>query len=88
MAYTLIDCSRQDGSELSRAARTPEDVMNLAKLFENSKHTRAYPAGTTIFAQGEPRDVMYVVVAGEVTFSVGGRLSKRFRLAPSWVRWR
>src|SRR5262249_60342715 len=47
--------------------------MNLAKLFENSKHTKEYPAGTTIFAQGEPRDVMYVVVAGEVELQRGGQ---------------
>jgi CRP-like cAMP-binding protein len=38
--------------------------MNLARLFENSKHAKDYPAGITIFAQGEPRDVMYVVLAG------------------------
>ena len=46
--------------------------MDLAKLFEHSKHVKAYPAGTTIFAQGEPRDVMYVVVAGEVDLQRGG----------------
>jgi CRP-like cAMP-binding protein len=46
--------------------------MNLAKLFEDSKHTKEYPAGTTIFAEGEPRDVMYVVVAGEVDLQHGG----------------
>ena len=47
--------------------------MNLAKLFENSKHVRDYPAGTTIFVQGEPRDVMYVVVVGEVDLQRGGQ---------------
>src|SRR5262245_22197848 len=47
--------------------------MNLAKLFENSKHAKDYPAGTTIFAQGEPRDVMYVVMAGDVDLQRGGR---------------
>jgi CRP-like cAMP-binding protein len=47
--------------------------MNLAKLFENSKHAKNYPAGTTIFTQGEPRDVMYVVLAGEVGLQRGGR---------------
>jgi CRP-like cAMP-binding protein len=47
--------------------------MNLAKLFERSKHAKDYPAGTTIFAQGEPRDVMYVVLAGEVELQRGGR---------------
>jgi len=47
--------------------------MNLAKLFEHSKHAKDYPAGSTIFAQGEPRDVMYVVVAGEVDLQREGR---------------
>ena len=47
--------------------------MNLAKLFEHSKHAKDYAAGTTIFAQGEPRDVMYVVLAGEVDLRRGGR---------------
>ena len=47
--------------------------MNLAKLFENSKHVKDYPAGTTIFVQGEPRDVMYVVVVGEVDLQRGGQ---------------
>jgi CRP-like cAMP-binding protein len=47
--------------------------MNLARLFENSRHAKDYPAGTTIFAQGEPRDVMYVVLTGEVDLQRGGR---------------
>jgi CRP-like cAMP-binding protein len=47
--------------------------MNLARLFENSKHAKDYPAGTTIFAQGGARDVMYVVLAGEVDLQRGGR---------------
>jgi hypothetical protein len=28
--------------------------MDLAKIFENSKGAKDYPAGTTIFTQGEP----------------------------------
>lgn len=47
--------------------------MNLAKLFENAKDARDYPAGTTVFAQGEPRDVMYVVLEGELDLQRGGR---------------
>jgi CRP-like cAMP-binding protein len=47
--------------------------MNLAKLFENSKNAKDYPAGTTIFAQGEPRDLMYIVLEGEVDLQRGGR---------------
>src|SRR5262249_23756215 len=46
---------------------------DLSKLFKGSKHAKDYPAGTTIFAQGEPRDVMYVVLAGEVDLQRGGR---------------
>jgi CRP-like cAMP-binding protein len=40
--------------------------MNLAKIFENAKNAKDYPAGTTIFAEGDARDVMYVVVSGDV----------------------
>ena len=47
--------------------------MNLAQLFEHSKHVKDYPAGSTIFTQGEPRDVMYVVLAGEVDLQRGGQ---------------
>ena len=47
--------------------------MNLAKLFENAKDAKNYPAGTTVFAQGEPRDVMYVVLEGELDLQRGGR---------------
>jgi|SRR5262245_2719677 len=47
--------------------------LNLAKLFEHSQHAKDYPAGTTIFAQGEPRDVMYVVLSGHVDLQRGGR---------------
>src|SRR5262249_59103818 len=56
------------------AARTSEKtVMDLSRLFKGSKHAKDYRAGTTIFAQGEPRDVMYVVLAGEVDLQRGGQ---------------
>jgi CRP/FNR family transcriptional regulator, cyclic AMP receptor protein len=47
--------------------------MDLAKIFENSKGAKDYPAGTTIFTQGEPGDQMYIVLAGEVDLQRGGR---------------
>jgi CRP-like cAMP-binding protein len=47
--------------------------MNLANLFENSKDAKDYPAGTTVFAQGDPRDVMYVVLEGELDLQRGGQ---------------
>jgi CRP-like cAMP-binding protein len=47
--------------------------MNLANLFANSKYARDYSAGTTIFAQGEPGDLMYVVLEGELDIQRGGQ---------------
>jgi len=47
--------------------------MNLAKIFENSKDARDYPADTIIFSQGEPRDLMYIVLSGELDLQHGGR---------------
>jgi CRP-like cAMP-binding protein len=38
--------------------------MDLAKIFENSKGAKDYPAGTTIFTQGEPGDQMYIFWRG------------------------
>ena len=47
--------------------------MDLANLFENSKYAKDYPAGTTVFAQGDPGDVMYVVLEGQIDLQRGGR---------------
>jgi CRP-like cAMP-binding protein len=49
------------------------EPMNLASIFQNSRYAEDYPAGTTIFAQGQPSDVMYVVLAGELEIQRGGR---------------
>jgi CRP-like cAMP-binding protein len=47
--------------------------MNLANLFANSKDAKDYPAGTTVFAQGDAGDVMYVVLEAELDLQRGGR---------------
>ena len=44
--------------------------MNLLSLFRNAKETRVVSAGDVIIREGEPGDVMYVVLAGEVEVSV------------------
>jgi CRP/FNR family cyclic AMP-dependent transcriptional regulator len=43
-----------------------ERNMNLRNLFDRTGHAREFQAGTTIFAHGDPGDVMYVVLDGEV----------------------
>jgi CRP/FNR family transcriptional regulator, cyclic AMP receptor protein len=47
--------------------------MDLAKIFEDSKDAKDYPAAATIFAEGESGDQMYVVLAGELELQRGGR---------------
>ena len=44
-------------------------------MFKDSEKALAFPAGTTIFCEGDaPNGTMYVVVAGEVDIYVHGRL--------------
>jgi CRP/FNR family cyclic AMP-dependent transcriptional regulator len=45
--------------------------MNLHSLFANTKNMQEFQAGATIFAEGTPGDVMYVVLEGEVEVRVG-----------------
>jgi CRP-like cAMP-binding protein len=39
-------------------------------LFRNADDLKVFPAGTVIFREGEPGDMMYVVADGEVEISV------------------
>lgn len=43
-------------------------------LFRNTKDSTSFPAGQTIFQEGQAGDVMYVVVEGEVDILVHGTL--------------
>lgn len=42
-------------------------------VFSHTSDTRTFSAGTTLFREGEPGDVMYVVKSGEVDLLVGGQ---------------
>src|SRR5262245_57963813 len=44
--------------------------MNLLSLFEHTPHVQEFPAGATIFAEGAPGEVMYVILDGEVEVRV------------------
>ncbi len=46
--------------------------MNIPDLFRNWKHTEEYPAETVIFSKGDPADVLYVVLSGEVRLTLNG----------------
>ena len=47
--------------------------MNLANIFKNAKDAKDYRAGKTIFAQGDPSDVMYVVLEGDLDLLRGSQ---------------
>src|SRR5215469_3586790 len=48
--------------------------MNLRNIFERSDQVQEFSAGTTIFEEGSPGDVMYVILDGEVEVRVGNDL--------------
>lgn len=48
--------------------------MNLRHLFENSNHIQQFRAGTSIFTEGTPGDVMYVILDGTVDVRVRNHL--------------
>jgi CRP-like cAMP-binding protein len=43
-------------------------------LLQRSGESEDYPAGTTVFTQGDPADCMYVVASGNVTLTIDGRV--------------
>ncbi|MGH8647584.1 MAG: cyclic nucleotide-binding domain-containing protein [Gammaproteobacteria bacterium] len=47
--------------------------MNTLNLFKNADNVEEYPAGATIFEQGQPGRVMYVVLEGEVEIRAHGQ---------------
>lgn len=52
-------------------------------LFQNATDAETFPAGTVIFREGDPGDVMYAVVGGEVVLTIGDREVER--LGPGTV---
>jgi CRP/FNR family transcriptional regulator, cyclic AMP receptor protein len=47
--------------------------MKLPNIFEKDALPVFYPAGSTIFEIGQPRDVMFVVQEGEVEIRIGSK---------------
>ncbi|HEY3487641.1 MAG TPA: cyclic nucleotide-binding domain-containing protein, partial [Gammaproteobacteria bacterium] len=48
--------------------------MDLLELFAKSKDTIEFGAGAIIFTEGQPGDLMYVVLAGEIEIRVNNEL--------------
>jgi CRP/FNR family cyclic AMP-dependent transcriptional regulator len=47
--------------------------VDLLDLFENDEDVTEYSTGEVVFAEGDPGDVMYVVLEGEVDIQVQGQ---------------
>jgi CRP-like cAMP-binding protein len=48
--------------------------MDMRGLFQGTEDVHHFQAGATICVEGEPGDVMYVILDGEVEIRVGGHL--------------
>ena len=48
-------------------------MLNLLNLFRKAENTEEYQTGDFIFSEGEPGDMMYVVLEGGVDIRVGGK---------------
>lgn len=48
--------------------------MNTVDLFRNARDFASFEAGQVIFEEGEPGDLMYVVLEGEVDILLHGKL--------------
>jgi len=48
--------------------------MNLAELFRHETDLQELPAGQTLFKEGEPGELMYILMSGTVEISVHNRV--------------
>ena len=46
--------------------------MNIAKLFRDWERVEEYAAGSVIFSERDPAEVMYVILSGEVELTLQG----------------
>lgn len=47
--------------------------MKFLKQFRNWQDVEEYPAQSIIFAEGDPADMLYVILSGEVELSLHGK---------------
>ena len=48
--------------------------MNMAELFRHETDLQILPAGQTLFKEGDPGDLMYVLLSGSAEISVHNRV--------------
>jgi CRP-like cAMP-binding protein len=55
-------------------AQQRETHMTTIQLFRDARDTVVFPAGQTIFVEGQPGDCLYVVIEGDVAITHNGKL--------------
>ena len=48
--------------------------MNLIELFGHETNLKTFAAGQILFNEGEPGDLMYVLISGTASISVSGKI--------------
>jgi CRP/FNR family cyclic AMP-dependent transcriptional regulator len=73
-ASLLIPLVSRDGAFDREDQKHKENDMDLRTLFENSRHVQELQAGATLFVEGTPGDMVYVIMDGEVQVLVRNKL--------------
>ncbi len=48
--------------------------MNFLEIFRDWKDTVEFPPNTVVYREGDPADVLYVILAGEIELTLRGEL--------------
>jgi CRP-like cAMP-binding protein len=67
----LLNAQRKLYRDAEHIEKCKGEGMDLRKLFKTSEGIKEFQAGTTIFANGDPGDEMFVILDGEVEIHVG-----------------
>jgi CRP-like cAMP-binding protein len=55
------------------------EPLQTVQIFQKNCQPHTFKAGEVIFNQGEPGDVMYGIIEGEVQFSVDGKIAESLK---------
>jgi CRP-like cAMP-binding protein len=63
-----------DGREYKHQARGAKKTVTTIKYFRNSEDAQTFRAGQIVFTEGDPGNMMYAILEGEVDIMVGDQV--------------
>ena len=63
-----------DGRKYKHQARGAKKTVTTIKYFRNSEDAQTFRAGQIVFTEGDPGNMMYAVLEGEVDIMVGDQV--------------